>query len=387
MFSWCSKAALLGLISATAVKAQNIDPRPPGSPPLAPPPTVDVVLCLDTSNSMDGLILSAKAKLWDIVNDLARIRPTPVLRVGLYSYGNDNYPASNGWIRKELDLCSDLDEVYRKLNALTTRGGNEFATRVARDALIQQPWATNSQAMKLLFVCGNEPADQDRETSMLEIAAAAKRLGVTINCIFCGRPRQADANSWRQFAAYAGGAFLSIDTTRPVYVPKTPYDDEINKWGVKLNATYLPYGTAETRTGKVANQVAQDANASQLGAGVAAGRAIVKAGAQYRNAEWDLCDRKLNDKNFDVTKVPEEQLPESLRQLPPGARAAAVDKMIAERQTIQKEIESLSRKRSEYIAAEQKKTPAPSKSGGGLDDAFRTVLRQQAADRGLKMEQ
>ena len=32
-----------------------------------------MVICLDVSGSMDGLIDSAKNKLWDIVNELARI--------------------------------------------------------------------------------------------------------------------------------------------------------------------------------------------------------------------------------------------------------------------------------------------------------------------------
>ena len=86
---------------------------------------VDVVLCLDTSNSMDGLIDSAKRKLWAIVNDIAKLEPAPTLRVALYSYGNNDYDKSKGWVRKDLDLTSDLDEVYKQLNALRTHGGDE----------------------------------------------------------------------------------------------------------------------------------------------------------------------------------------------------------------------------------------------------------------------
>src|SRR5256886_16831660 len=103
--------------------------------PLAPPAfaeapaerakPVDVVLCLDTSNSMDGLIDSAKRKLWTIVNDLAKIEPAPTLRVALYSYGNDTYDPKVGWVRKDLDLTNDLDDVYKQLSALTTKGGTE----------------------------------------------------------------------------------------------------------------------------------------------------------------------------------------------------------------------------------------------------------------------
>ena len=51
---------------------------------------------------MDGLIESAKNKLWDIVNELARIKPTPNLRVALYSYGHNTYDPKAGWVRKEV---------------------------------------------------------------------------------------------------------------------------------------------------------------------------------------------------------------------------------------------------------------------------------------------
>ena len=84
--------ALLGL--AAAPQAEACGPKRAGK-------AIDVVICLDVSNSMDGLIASAKTKLWDIVNDLARAKPTPNLRVALYSYGNDGYDAKIGWVRKE----------------------------------------------------------------------------------------------------------------------------------------------------------------------------------------------------------------------------------------------------------------------------------------------
>jgi hypothetical protein len=129
-------------------------------------PVVDVVLCLDVSSSMNELIDSAKVKLWDIVNDLGKVKPTPKLRVGLYSYGHLNYDAKAGWVRKEVDLTTDLDTVYQKLNGLAIYGGNELVGRVCRDALVQQKWSEDKRALKMIFVCGNEAADQDREVSL-----------------------------------------------------------------------------------------------------------------------------------------------------------------------------------------------------------------------------
>src|SRR5436305_9552436 len=103
--------ALLPLLAAAAAAAA----APPAADSAKP---VDVVLCLDTSNSMDGLIDSAKRKLWAVVNDLAKMEPTPSLRVGLYSYGNNTYDAKRGWVRLETPLTTDLDEVYKRISAL-----------------------------------------------------------------------------------------------------------------------------------------------------------------------------------------------------------------------------------------------------------------------------
>src|SRR3954466_4612149 len=159
--------ALLPLLSAAA-------------PPAATPKPVDVVLCIDTSNSMDGLIDSAKRKLWAVVNDLAKVEPTPTLRVALYSYGNNTYDASKGWVRREVELTTDLDEVYKRINALRTAapGSEEYPARVSRYALNELKWSEEKDALRILFVCGNEPVGQDKEVSLDSVAELAKSKGV-----------------------------------------------------------------------------------------------------------------------------------------------------------------------------------------------------------------
>src|SRR5262249_3311065 len=104
-----------------------------------PAQDVDIVLCLDVSGSMQGLVGAAKNKLWDIVNELAKAKPAPNLRVALYSYGHTNYDPNKGWVRKELDLTTDLDGLYQKLFALTINGGEEYVAPLCRDAIRDQP--------------------------------------------------------------------------------------------------------------------------------------------------------------------------------------------------------------------------------------------------------
>jgi hypothetical protein len=330
---------------------------------------------------MDGLIGSAKMKLWDIVNDLGKVKPTPDLRVGLYSYGHTSYDRQAGWVRKELDLTTDLDAVYQKLNALTTHGGDEYVARVCRDALEQQQWSAGKGALKLIFVCGNEPASQDPVVKLPAVGELAKKKGVVINPIFCGPAAHADARDWKEFAAMAGGRFANIDQQRGTVAVATPMDRELAELSARLNTTYLFYG--KEGEGKALNQAAQDANALRAGAGVAAARGSSKAGGLYRTDDWDLVDRLKRDPKFDVKKVPAAELSEAMRKMTPEQREKHVREVLARREGLQKQINDLGARRAEYLRDQGKKNP--SKADRAFDEAVRGALREQAAGKGIQI--
>ncbi|HSQ56284.1 MAG TPA: VWA domain-containing protein [Gemmata sp.] len=353
---------------------------------------IDLVLCLDVSGSMNGLIDSAKIRLWDIVNELARLKPTPKLRVALYSYGAPSYPADKGWVRKEIDLTEDLDDVYKSLNALRIGGGTELVARVTRTALDEQKWSAEKDALKLIFVAGNEPADQDKQVTLESVAAQAKKAGVIVNTIYCGARSDGDVLKWCHFAEDAGGKFMNIDMNRAAtqVVVKTEFDEKIIQLGAELNKTYVAYG----RDGKdkAANQVAQDANAARAGGfakggkGVAApaaaiARAESKAGALYRNSTWDLVDR-MKEKDFDITKIKEEELCEDLKKLKPEERLDYLKKKAEERARIQKEINDLSAKRQKKVAEELAKKPRTD-AEKALDEAVKELIHDQAKVKGF----
>ena len=84
---------------------------------------VDVVVMLDTSGSMENLLDATRARVWDVVNELGRMKPTPERRVGLVSFGTDKPTEEQGFIIQHLDLTDDLDEVCPQLwSALITIG-------------------------------------------------------------------------------------------------------------------------------------------------------------------------------------------------------------------------------------------------------------------------
>jgi von Willebrand factor type A domain len=352
--------------------------------------SVDVVVCLDVSSSMDGLLDSARRKLWAVVNDLAKVEPTPNLRVALYSYGNNAYSAARGWVRKETDLTTDLDEVYKQLNALRIASPNsdEFVARVTRDALAELKWTEEKDALRLIFVCGNEPVDQDKEVTLESVAKTAKKKGVLINTIYCGPANHAETIGWCNFATDCGGKYSNIDqnkATAEAAIP-TPFDKEIAALGLKINDTYCWYG-AKGADGK-ANQSAQDSNAAKpagAAGGVAVDRSVTKASRLYKNAESDLIDRMKEDKDFDLKKIKEEDLPEELKKLKVADREPYLKKKAAEREEIQKKVTELSSKRALYIEAERAKQTKPA-GDKALDEVLRAVIREQAASKGIKVK-
>jgi hypothetical protein len=386
--------AALALSAGLAAPARAEDKPAEGRP-------IDLVICLDVSGSMNGLVDSAKIKLWDVVNEMARLKPTPNLRVGLYSYGHTSYPADKGWVRKDIDLTGDLDDVYKALNALTINGGTEYVARVTKTALTEQKWSTDPGALKIIFVCGNEPADQDKQVTLDEAAALAKKEGVIVNTIYCKWGHDDEIAGWAAFSQKCGGQHLNIDQNRAVrqITVKTEFDDQILKLGEELNKTYVCYGKDGKE--KAANQVAQDANALRAtppaGPGGAAGglpapapvaalgRAETKANALYCNPTWDLVDR-MKEKDFDITKIKDEDLPDEMRKMKPEERLPYLKKKADERASIQKQINDLSAKRQKQIDAELAKQPR-SDAEKALDDAVKGVVRAQAKAKGFETPQ
>ena len=375
-------ARLLTAISIVTLSALVVAPggaQDPAKPAAKKARDVDVVICLDISGSMDGLIDSAKNKLWDIVNELAKIKPTPNLRVALYTYGCDAYDPKLGWVKKDLDLSTDLDMLYQKLFALRTNGGTEYVTRVCRDAVRDLDWSKDKDALKLIFVCGNEPASQDPVVKLKEAADFAISKGVIINPIYCGNPDDPDARDWREFASLCGGRFAAIDQNGSRVAIAAPQDKQLAELGSKLNETYVYYG--DKGKDKARNQDEQTKNAKKQSPSVAASRTLSQAGGLYRNEDWDLVDRLKTDPKFDITKIPEAELSEEMKKLKPAERVAYVKNMADKRAALQKDILDLQTKRQAFIAAELKRNPNP--SARAFDAAIQDALRIQAASKGI----
>ncbi len=341
-------------------------------------PSVDLAICLDISGSMDGLIDSAKARLWSVVNDLATAKPVPQLRVALLTYGCDAYDANTGWVVVDSALTEDLDLISQKLFALRTNGGTELVGRVVDKAARTLEWSTDANALKIIIVAGNEGADQDSQVTYQSASKTSIEKGILVNSIYCGSAADPIAVAWGDVAKRADGQFLCIDQSTGATVAETPFDARLNTLSQSINTTYLPVGSAGRQAW--ANQSDQDANALSLGGGVAAQRCQTKGGELYDNRQWDIVDG-CSKGTMKLEDIKDEDLPDSMRGKTIEEKRAILAQNESKRKDIQKEIQEVQFKRDQFVAAEALKRTAA--TGATLDDALKSAIRTQATQKGM----
>lgn len=338
---------------------------------------VDLVICLDTSGSMDGLIDAARQKIWAIVNDLALAKPAPRLRLALLTYGNDGHDPERGWVAVDSPFTEDLDTVSAQLFALKTNGGTEYVARVL-DAATRLAWSEEKDALKLIVVAGNESAEQDPKLDFRDVCKNLVEHGVLVDSIYCGNPADEIAPAWREVAQRADGQFAAIDQEHGTVTIATPFDSELAALSTSINDTYLWYGTAGAAACE--NQKAQDSNASGANSATCAARAMTKGGAAYVNRN-DLVDA-VKAGSVKIEDVKKEELPEKMREMTVEQKRQCIADAGTRRAEIAKKIHDAGLKREIYVAEEMKKRAGDDKNS--FDRAVRDAVRQQAAARGFQ---
>jgi Mg-chelatase subunit ChlD len=371
LFAVC--AAVIALWTAATQAETAIQPREPSRP-------VDLVIALDVSGSMSGLIESAKQRLWDIVNELAQARPQPDLRIAIITYGSPAYGAQSGYVRIDTPFTRDLDAVQQTLFSFGTSGGDEYVARAVHTAVNDLAWSSDPKAMKVLFVAGNEPANQDPLISVVAATRGASARRIVVNTIYCGNKQDGDAAGWRDVATQTNGLFASIDQNAAAVANiATPMDAELARLNQALSETYVAYGAGGGRFKE--NQVAQDENAAGLSLPSVASRAVAKAGELYRNEGWDLVDAQKS--GVAVEAMAPETLPEPMRSMSTEERKQYVAELAHKREAIGAEIGALGKERQDFIAAERDRLAKDGESG--LDEAIVEGLRELAGRQGFEL--
>ncbi len=352
---------------------------------LASAALIQVALLLDTSNSMDGLILQTKTQLWKIVNELASSEKNgkaPSIQIAVYEYGNDNLNVSRGYVRQVLPFTDDMDLVSKQLFELKTNGGQEYAGYVIRDAVQKLSWKDSDNVYKTIFIAGNEEFNQG-PVSFQEAVASGVQKDIFINAIYCGGAGESDARGWQAAAKAGNGMFLNIDQNRERRVVSTPYDQRISELGIELNSTYIPYGEGGYEAAE--EQEMQDKFASDHAAsGAMVERQVFKAKSQYSASKsWDIVTL-VESGQVKIDEIKKEQLPPELQKKSDAELKAYIEERIEARKKMQNEITDLGKKRDDYIRKEQAKSQ--SNAGDALDTQMKKALKEQAESKNFEFQ-
>ncbi|MEJ2693687.1 MAG: VWA domain-containing protein [Candidatus Thiodiazotropha sp.] len=348
-------------------------------------PRIQLVILLDTSGSMDGLIDQTRNQLWQMVNEFSAARKdgvVPVLEIALFEYGNNALAESSGYLRKLSGFTRELDAVSEGLFSLTTNGGEEYCGYAIKSAVNNLQWSQSDSDVKAIFIAGNESFAQG-PVDYREAAKLAARNGIAINTIHAGSHQTGVEDEWETGALLAGGSYMNIDADQKVVHIVAPQDKKIAELNAKLNTTYIPYGSKGAE--KVQRQVEQDAMSSNISAGLLAKRAKSKSSAFYSNAGWDLVDALKEAKidEVELTKLDEAELPDSMKALSAKERVEYVRKKTDERNLIKEEIAKQSQLRTEYVAKMKQQQAAASPSMG---DALTKAVKRQAEQKSFVFE-
>lgn len=335
---------------------------------------IDLVLALDTSGSMEGLLESARDKFWAVVLEISRARPEPDLRVGLITYGGTGHSAQRNVLLGSA-LTHDFDAVAEKVDNVPIVGGIEFVGGALDMAITRMQWRPG--ALKIIFVAGNEGADQDEQIDVYDAAKRAVASGILVNTVYCGGANDAIAQGWRQLAKQGEGTFANIDQNHGTVHVASPFDDRLLKLSARMNATYRFYG--EARRERSDKQKAGDDRAVAAGAPVAAERAAAKATKQYGRV-GDLV-RAAEAKDFDWKRIKDADLPKDLRGLTRAQLQKRLAELRAKRAALTKQIEELSAQRRAHVAAERARRKLDDKSA--LDRVLRDAIRHQMTNGGF----
>jgi hypothetical protein len=118
--------------------------------------------------------------------------------------------------------------------------------------------------------------------------------------------------------------------------------------------------------------------------GSAVQRAVTKASANYRNANWDLVDA-VKEKQVKLADVQDGDLPEDMRNMTAQERQAHVEAKAQERQRLQDQIRKLNTERARFVA-EKTKEASTRPADETLDAALTKVIREQAGKKQFRFD-
>ena len=325
---------------------------------------IDVVFAVDTTGSMGGLIDGAKRTVWSIASHIRKTDPNADLRIGLVAYRD----VGDDYITRDFSLTNDLDSVFVELSGYRAAGGGDTPEDVdaALDvALHKMQWREG--AKKLVFVVGDAPPASRGDVPTFDVLAReAGERQIVLNTIRCGWDQET-ASSFQQIASLGHGEFSTIQQDGGVQQVATPYDAKMAELSETIDRTTVIVGDEGARH----RYEAKMAVAAEAAPAAKADRAeyyAAKPGAP--RDDGDLVGGVASG-TVDLDGVKDSELPSDFRGMDKTSLKNELAKRAETRKAAQKEIEALSKKRTEYLSTKTASKP------DGFDAAVKATVEKQ----------
>jgi hypothetical protein len=372
-----------GLTVALAAAPTSAAPCPDDDEfvPSGRSPRLELLFAIDTTGSMGGLIEQAKRRIWSIATGIVSASPATEIRMGLLAYRD----RGDDYVTRSTPLTADLDRVYADLLAFRAGGGGggpESVNQALYEAIENVSWTPGGGTLRLVFLVGDAPPHMDYADDVPYSVSARRAVerGVTVNTLLCGRDGEA-GRIFREIAGATGGSSFAIETGAAVG-RATPFDADLARHSRLIDATVIPYGDDEARARGEAARERRGTIADEAPVEALADRAEFRTRSDgLDRASRDLV-RDVAEGRVRVQDIPEERLPERLREMNPERRRQFVEDQAARRAGLLSEIRWLSERRRAHRAA------AEDGNGDSFDrrvlDAVRCQGRRNGFDLGAE---
>ena len=255
--------------------------------------SIDVVFCLDLSNSSNGLIDQFRNHLWDYWNFFKHCQPQPEFRIGVVTYARFSYGKANGYSKVQKDLGTDFEMLSNILYKIPSKieKGDQYVGAALNTCLKKISWSTDPNTKKIIFLVGNG----DVYTGRIDVNEVLKKLSkqnIIVHTTYCIAPGERKAIiGWQKIAQAGGGKISTVSLRRHNFDKLNGFDlQNFRLLNRKFNNTYLYYG----KGGKLRRRILQveDNHIYVTNTEGFRFRSMYKISDDYQNKNysWDLVD-------------------------------------------------------------------------------------------------
>jgi hypothetical protein len=361
--------SFLGALLALAGPAQARQAGEVG--PVGPVGQVELVLVLDTTGSMGGLIERAKSELWGIVDQLSANDPNASIRLGLVGFRD----RGDAYVTQVFDLSADIDAAYQKLVSFRAEGGGdtpESVNAALAEAVGQIAWTGGVDTRRAIVLAGDAPPHMDYadDVPWSQSAGDARSRGIAIHAIQCGGNAET-REVWQQIARVGGGTYGAI-ASNPDAAAGSPWDEQLAALNRALAGTVVPFGNSVTRD-RV--RAAVDLTKATDAATAASRVSFLGRRGEAATAEDGDLVRGLQRGDVAWDDLDAESLPEHLRGLTAEELKQYLEDQLGRRRGLLSEVAYYANQRDAYLEQQRSKDPAAAFQRQVVDALSRAASR------------